>query len=509
MINATTRPGFLDSAPHRLGLALGCALAVSASVPAVAANHPDSDWIRLRKDPARRLFASLPLPRAAAPRHTPAAVVAVTNCNDDGPGSLRAAVAAAASGDAIDLRQLQCSRITLSTGAIEVDLDDLAFHGPGRERLEIDGDDQDRLFVHPHGGKLGFSGLTLHNGRNRASGFDVAGGGCIASGGYVSLSDSTVRNCYAGGEGSYGGALYAYSLTMSNSTLSGNHAYGIHDAAGTAAFGGAVFTYALYLASSTISGNRADHRARSGYTSYDTGGAIVAVTGGMIRESTIDSNTSGGRAGAIASFNPLTVINSTISGNRAQSDIAGGLFLRWPSTLEMDSSTVTANQSALDGGGIWLNAPGSQIRSSIVYGNSTDIGNADNMYGLAAPVTINGAANIFGSRSALITVPTDTLDVDPLLRPLAANGGPTRTHALGTGSPAIDAGSNPAALINDQRGSGFVRVNGSAADIGAFEVQPVAPTATVAVPASSRLSILLGAALLALMGLYARRRARR
>ena len=61
--------------------------------------------------------------------------------------------------------------------------------------------------------------------------------------------------------------------------------------------------------------------------------------------------------------------------------------------------------------------------------------------------------------------------LDPLLGPLADNGGPTFTHALLAGSPAIDAGSNPAALANDQRGPGFSRVSGAQADVGAFELQ--------------------------------------
>lgn len=494
--------------PRVLPLALSSTLLATTGLLAAAARTADNGWIGPRSDPARHLFTRLPLPRSAAPRATPAALLPVANCNDDGAGSLRATVAAAASGDEIDLRQLQCSKITLSTGAVEVDVDDLAFLGPGRDRLVIDGGNQDRLFIHPHGGRLGFFGLTLANGRNRATGFDVAGGGCVASGGYLFVVDSSVRNCYAGGEGSYGGALYAYSLTLSNSSVTGNHAYGTHEAAGTAAFGGAAFVYALDLSASTVSGNRADHRVNPGFSSYDTGGAIVAVTGGTIRESTIDSNTSGGRAGGIASFNPLTVINSTISGNRALSDIGGGLFLRWPSTLEMDNSTVTANQAAFDGGGIWLNAPGSRIRSSIVFGNSSDLGNADNRYGLPGTFAIDGVASIIGSTSGLITLPIDTLGSDPLLRPLAANGGPTRTHALGAGSPAIDAGSNPATLANDQRGSGFVRVHGSAADIGAFEVQPAAPNAALAVPTLSRLGAALIAGLLAIATLFWRKRRR-
>ena len=66
-------------------------------------------------------------------------------------------------------------------------------------------------------------------------------------------------------------------------------------------------------------------------------------------------------------------------------------------------------------------------------------------------------------------VPPDTLDADPLLAPLADNGGPTLTHALLAGSPAIDTGDNFFGLPTDQRGS--PRVSGVATDIGAFELQ--------------------------------------
>ena len=70
-------------------------------------------------------------------------------------------------------------------------------------------------------------------------------------------------------------------------------------------------------------------------------------------------------------------------------------------------------------------------------------------------------------------LPPDTIAADPLLAPLAFNGGPTRTHALLAGSPAIDAGSNPAALEHDQRGATFLRTSGTSTDIGAFELQPM------------------------------------
>ena len=59
---------------------------------------------------------------------------------------------------------------------------------------------------------------------------------------------------------------------------------------------------------------------------------------------------------------------------------------------------------------------------------------------------------------------------DPQLKSLSPNGGPTSTHALSPRSPAINAGNNAGNLSFDQRGSGFARISGAAADIGAFEL---------------------------------------
>jgi hypothetical protein len=72
---------------------------------------------------------------------------------------------------------------------------------------------------------------------------------------------------------------------------------------------------------------------------------------------------------------------------------------------------------------------------------------------------------------AIVTVPSGTLTADPELQPLADNGGPTATHAILTGTPAVDTGSNPGDLAYDQRGCPNARVAGAAADIGAFELQ--------------------------------------
>ena len=79
-----------------------------------------------------------------------------------------------------------------------------------------------------------------------------------------------------------------------------------------------------------------------------------------------------------------------------------------------------------------------------------------------------------------LTGPGDQINTDPMLGPLQDNGGPTFTHALLPGSPAIDAGDpnfTPPPFY-DQRGPGFDRVVNGRIDIGSFEVQGPTPTAT-------------------------------
>jgi len=83
--------------------------------------------------------------------------------------------------------------------------------------------------------------------------------------------------------------------------------------------------------------------------------------------------------------------------------------------------------------------------------------------------TIGGAHNLIVASASGTTPPPGTLGADPKLLPLAANGGPTQTHALDVGSPAFASGSNPLRLGADQRGSGFARMSGTKTDIGAWQ----------------------------------------
>jgi hypothetical protein len=137
------------------------------------------------------------------------------------------------------------------------------------------------------------------------------------------------------------------------------------------------------------------------------------------------------------------------------------------------SSTIADNFAYYGGGGIYLSANESTTLYSTIVASNT---RANDQYheadiGTSGGVTIAGGDLIVNNSDAAL--PGSTMNVDPMLAPLADNGGLTMTRALLSGSPAIDHGDNVAMTAYDQRGPGFSRVVGDEADIGAFEVQPI------------------------------------
>ncbi len=439
-------------------------------------------------------------PRPASP--APAATLVVTTCADDGSeGSLRSSVDAAGEGDTLDLSALSCSVITLTQGGIKVMLDELSVVGAGADKLAIDGAGTDRVFVHYGNGDLRLAGMTVRNGVAIVSGYHVTGGACIISAGNVILDHSTVSGCHSEGEGAYGGGVLARAVTLSTSIVSGNVALGSHPDTFTAAYGGGAFAYAgsILLSDSSVTGNRATFNSTDIHGSYDTGGGIFADAGGYALRSTIEGNYSFGTGGGIASHGGFFVADTTISGNTAKGKGGGGIFVRLFDTMAVSNSTI-AHNSAFKGGGVYVSGipQAFAMQSTIVADNVATTGAAD--IASQSALTISGANNLIVAADALVVLPAGTLHVEPLLLPLANNGGPTRTHALGAGSPALDAGNNVANLATDQRGAGFARVLGAAADIGAVEgVLPLPPIA--AVPSASAWLLTLFAGALAWLGL--------
>ena len=391
---------------------------------------------------------------------SPALAVTITvtttddELNADGDCSLREAIQAAntdaavddcAAGDGDDIIDLPAGTYNLAiAGAGEDanatgDLDiatNVTINGASASTTIIDGADLDRVF-HIVSGTVGISGVTVQNGNEGATG----GGGIYNYVGTLTLTDSAVSSNTA----TWGGGIYNQfgTLAVTDSTFSGNPAGG---------HGGGIFNNAVAtVTDSTFSGNSAGGVGGGIYSNYNT----------TITNSTLTGNTAGAGGGIYMNYNTLTITNSTFSGNTASST-GGGISVRdYYGNLNrttITNSTLTGNTAGA-GGGIY-NGDTLTLQNTVVA-NSPSGGDC------SGTVTSSGY-NIAGDATCVFTAAGDLQNTNPLLGPLAQNGGPTQTHALLAGSPAIDTGSPdcppPAA---DQRG--VARPQGPDCDIGAFE----------------------------------------
>jgi hypothetical protein len=392
---------------------------------------------------------------------TASARILVTTCDDPGAGGLREAVASASSGDSIDLTKLSCSKITLSKGAIKVTQSSLYFVGKGQT---IDGHEKGRVFDHSGTGTLKFSTLKIVNGTFESP--TQPDGGCIYSAGSVVLSNVTVADCHLNSSGTAyarGAGLFTTGgLTMTRSTLSGNTATADTSSplGGGAYVGGdLVASYSTIENNATLPGSGTDSRSR--------GGGVRTHRAVTIRNSTIAENYAQIGAGAYFGFaSPYTgtISNSTISSNVAGLS-AGGVYSVLP--LIIQNTTIAFNRAFVLIGGIGTHQT-ITIEDSIISGNMIDDEEED--LGGRFDYDVGGSHNVIPFSD--LNEPVDTIRTCPKLGPLAFNGGPTKTHDLGAGSPAIDAGLFPLDATTDQRGSGFPRAFNQP-DIGAIEMQGV------------------------------------
>lgn len=364
----------------------------------------------------------------------------------------------------------------------------------------------------PSGGppliEVAFQGMTIRDGDATPSG---DGGGILVTIPNVNMTLTDVLVTENLSEEDGGGiSFYADGgqLTLVNSSVSGNTSP--DDGGGIDADG------LVVMLDSTIDGNDCQ----------DSGGGIRNSGGLLAVNSTISRNQavftgqaegSGGSGGGIFSFAPFALINTTVSGNEA--GVAGGGILSLDpnstGSSELDNivallfNVTIANNSVIDGpgGGICYNCgqifkgigPEFRVANTLIAGNtatdSPDCGSADPFVSSGFNM-IGDATNCNG-----FTATGDQIDVaDVGIGPLQNNGGPTETHALLTGSPAIDMANNVEGcqapviedLINgtltlqtlteDQRGLtrpvAVLDPNVAICDIGAYEFQVEEPTPT-------------------------------
>jgi hypothetical protein len=408
--------------------------------------------------------------------------ITVTNTNDSGPGSLRQAIADATDGDTINFSVT--GTIGLTSGELLV-AKNITISGPGAQNLAVNGNAKSTVFHVAPGETVTISGLTIINGYTTDS-----GGGIHNDHAALTLNNCTVTGNQGGGiynDAEYlDGAPLEALLDINNSSVTGNSGRGIYNNAqggGTATLeitdsilsnnsGNAIYSHGW---SCTFCGNgTATVQITNSSITDNPGGSIYADTGGYCCPVTVSitNSTVSGNAGAAvynSTLSTTAVSNSTISDNGSgiYSDLgvaSGGAYI--------DNSTMSDNNVE-----IYAGYNGTYIENTIFKvspgGHSivSDFG----------PVMSFGYNVSSDDGGGYLSGSGDQINTDPMLGPLQDNGGPTFTHELLPGSPAINAG-DPNFVpppYYDQRGPGFDRVRNGRIDIGSFEVQAeITPTPT-------------------------------
>jgi hypothetical protein len=356
--------------------------------------------------------------------------------------------------------------------------------------------------IHNKSGALEILNSRVDGNAVASGGGSACGGGIYNDTGTLKIVDSLVRDNFAfPGEPdphhhSSGSGIGIYNdingtLAIRNSAVSGNNT----QAFPFTGYGGGIYnTGTAQITDSMISGN---------FPSID-GGGIYNTGAAEITDSTVRQNSTRNSAGGIYNGGTLTITNSTLSDNTAVNKLlgyGGGLVNGGP--LMIINSTLSGNHADGEGGGIHNNGPLTITHSTLSYnfsypnglnsgGNIRNVGDGalrigntilhagspDSIFRNSANVISHGYNLCSDDGGGFLNSSGDQINTDPILGPLQKNGGPTFTHRLLTGSPAIDAGDpnfTPPPLY-DQRGPGYDRVYNGRIDIGSFELRPAPPT---------------------------------
>jgi hypothetical protein len=339
-------------------------------------------------------------------------------------------------------------------------------NGPGSELLDIhrqptNPTDHFRIFYNGPSTITSLSGVTLSNGR--ISALDTHGGGLMNQGGTLTLDDVAVRgntveptsataDVYGAGGGIYNtGTLTVRHSTVANNTVSASQTATSGERHAFATGGGIWSEGTLTVERSTIADNTVTAIVASNDVDSDAfgegGGILVSGAGSALRTSTVSGNDSVASApspaaateagGGVSNHVELAIVGSTLAFNTGA--LAANLYAGWDESV---TSTILYNEGEY---------------------NCFGTVETDGGFNLEYPESCDGLGG--------------AIHQDPELGPLAGNGGPTLTHALGPFSPALDQG-NAGTSTSDQRDltrpvdlAVANAAGGDGTDIGAFEAQ--------------------------------------
>jgi Right handed beta helix region/RTX calcium-binding nonapeptide repeat (4 copies) len=343
----------------------------------------------------------------------------VTNLNTSGSGSLEAAVEAAYDNDGAD-RILFKSKLSGTINTTD-----------GAEALYIGGGGGDLEIIGPGARKLTLSGSNGYPALIPWATFSGEPGADVTISG-LRIADSDNDSAYFGAAG---GGLQIFGdmdVTLERVTIAGNSADA--DGGGIAVLSAGT-SPSLVIENSTISGNQ------GGTAGGDYGGGIYV------------ENTD------------FTLLNSTVSGNSAGED-GGGVYITGGSDAELRSSTITGNSAETnDAGGVYAANSDLEVRGTIIANNTADSASYTDLRILGANSYEFSFSLIGDPDNQVISGSSNLLDVDPNLKPLKNNGGPTDTHAFKK-SPAKNKVPKSESEKKDQRGA----PRKGKGDIGAYEL---------------------------------------
>jgi uncharacterized repeat protein (TIGR01451 family) len=218
-----------------------------------------------------------------------------------------------------------------------------------------------------------------------------------------------------------------------------------------------------------------------------SGGAVENEAGASLTvlDSTISKNKAD-EGGAIDSQGALSILNSTIAQNAAAS--GGGLFVSGAKATTIANTTIVGNTATGEGGNVDIASTPVRIKDSIVAAGEAAEGKDCHLEGAIESQGYNLSDAAIPGECGLTATGDREAVADLQLGPLAANGGATRTIALGAESAAIGAG-NPAGCTDqagqpvstDQRGRGRPKQ----CDVGAFQTAAADLGVSVTAPAST------------------------